>query len=76
MKREQSRILQELKESDMAVNAAQNLLNKINDVRQNRRNRVFQQFPNLKQIFDFVDANRKDFRRPVWGPVACEVEIK
>jgi structural maintenance of chromosomes protein 5 len=76
MKREQSRILQELKESDMAVNAAKHLLNKINDVRQNRRNRVFQQFPNLKQIFDFVDANRKDFRRPVWGPVACEVEIK
>jgi chromosome segregation ATPase len=76
LKREQGRINQELREAEHAVNATQTVLNKMNDVKQNRRNKVFQQFTNLKQISDFVNDNRKEFRRPVWGPIACEVEIK
>ena len=76
MKREQARVNQELREAEQTVNSAQTFLNKMNDVKMNRRNKVFQQFPNLREIADFVNKNRKEFRRPVWGPVACEVEIK
>lgn len=76
LKREQGRINQELREAEQSVSATQTVLNKMNDVKQNRRDKVFQQFPNLRQISEFVNANRKDFRRPVWGPIACEVEIK
>jgi chromosome segregation ATPase len=30
----------------------------------------------LGQIYNWLKANLKSFRRPVWGPIACEVTLK
>ena len=76
LKREQGRIFQELKEAEQLVSSTQIVLNRMNDANRNRRNKVFEQCPVLRKITDFVNANRKEFRRPVWGPIACEVEVK
>jgi chromosome segregation ATPase len=70
------RLTEEMKQVEEQIRVYQNNLNKLNDIKQARRNRVFQAFPNLKQISEIVHANRKRFRKPVWGPVACEVEMK
>jgi len=50
-------------------------LDRMNDEKTRRKERIFRQFPELEETFKWVDQNRKLFRRPIHGPVACEVEI-
>ncbi|ACI65917.1 predicted protein [Phaeodactylum tricornutum CCAP 1055/1] len=55
---------------------AQMKLAKMNDEGARRKERIFRQERNLGQIFEWLESNRDKFRRPVWGPVACEVATK
>lgn len=41
-----------------------------------RNENILSRNNNLKQAFDFVNQNRKIFRRPVHGPIVCEVSTK
>ena len=44
------------------------------DDRARRNERIFRQNRNLHETYTWVDQNRKMFRRPIWGPVVCEIE--
>ncbi len=48
---------------------------RMNDEKTRRKERIFRQYPELEETYKWVDQNRKLFRRPIHGPVACEVEI-
>jgi len=41
-----------------------------------RLQRLFAKAPNVEQAYKFIDQNRKMFRKPVWGPIAAEVQPK
>ena len=49
---------------------------KMNDEKESRRQKIFRQQPQLQKVSDWLDKNRHEFRRPVWGPVVCEVTLK
>jgi len=49
---------------------------KMNDKVRQRREHVFRSSKNLGTIAKWVDDNREMFRRPVWGPIAVEVETR
>ena len=48
----------------------------MNDARAILRQQIFRHYPNLGKICAWLDEHRTMFRRPVWGPVACEVTLK
>ena len=50
-------------------------LSRMNDEKTRRKERIFQQYPELQETYRWIDQNRKLFRRPIHGPIACEVEI-
>jgi structural maintenance of chromosomes protein 5 len=51
-------------------------LHKMNDEKANRRQKIFRQQPQLEKVCQWVDANKNEFRKPVWGPIVCEVTLK
>ena len=51
-------------------------LEKLNDSARQRTEKVFRMQPNLKRVAEWIKDNRQQFRRPVWGPVAVEVETR
>jgi len=55
---------------------AMDRLKKIQDDRAIRRERIFHREPKLGQVYQWIEENRKEFRRPVWGPIMCEVTTK
>lgn len=52
-----------------AHNNATNRLGGIQDEKQRRLNKLFSTFRGLKDAYAFVDENRKEFRKPVHGPI-------
>lgn len=54
----------------------QSKLNKVLDVKQQQRQAFFRHNPNQSKAAQWIQKNRKEFRRPVWGPVATEVVMK
>jgi len=75
-KREYDRAHTNLKQANDSIRLHENALRRINDAKTARRNQVFTQFPNLRRVAKFIEENREKFRRPVWGPVACEIDTK
>ena len=51
-------------------------LSKLQDERTQRIELVFRQQPKLKQVYDWVQANRSRFRKEVVGPIVCEMSPK
>lgn len=49
---------------------------KMNDEKAIRRQKIFRQQPQLEKVCDWLENNRNEFRRPVWGPIVCEVTLK
>jgi len=68
----------ETKYNDIAnqIHTDQSKLEKMKDEKMRRQERLFRQFPRLGKAYDFVDQNRKMFRRPIWGPIAGEILMK
>ena len=48
-------------------------LQKTLDAKAQRRTKVFQRFSELKTAYEWIQQNRKEFRKPVIGPICCEV---
>lgn len=76
IKREVNGLEHENNEMNTQAASLQNKVAKYNDEGSQRKARVFQKFPNLKLICDWLDKNRGLFRRPVVGPIACEISPK
>mmetsp|Transcript_31165 Transcript_31165/g.47542 ORF Transcript_31165/g.47542 Transcript_31165/m.47542 type:complete len:1125 (-) Transcript_31165:528-3902(-) len=74
--REFDRVQLAWRQATEEIKVHQTSLDRINDAKIARRNQVFTQFPNLRKVADFVQNNQANFRRPVWGPVACEIETR
>ena len=36
-----------------------------------RRQRLFAKAPSVAKAWEFIDNNRKMFRKPVWGPIGA-----
>eukprot|EP00804_Cyclotella_cryptica_P029179 CCRYP_005358-RB/>CCRYP_005358-RB protein AED:0.03 eAED:0.03 QI:457/1/1/1/1/0.8/5/1195/799 len=49
-------------------------LHRVQDEKKIRLNKLFGVAQHVKASYEWVDQNRKMFRRPVWGPVATEVQ--
>ena len=75
-KKECNRLNEELKEIQDESRALEEKLKKMNDEKAIRRGRIFRLLPNLEKVCKWLDENRTRFRRPVWGPIACEVVMK
>jgi len=73
---ELGRVAQQLKEREQEEQASRAKLTKMNDDRARRKERIFRQHPKLYETYSWLDQNRKMFRRPVWGPIACEITTK
>ena len=50
--------------------------NKMCDEKLNRREHIFRLQPQLGESFEWVDSNRKLFRKSIYGPIVCELSIK
>ena len=48
-------------------------LNRLKDEKTIRRNNLFGKFKNLKEAYQWIDQNRKMFRRPIHGPVGKDL---
>ena len=51
-------------------------LGRMKDDKARRNERIFRQFPKLYEAHQWLEQNRKMFRRPVWGPIVCEIITK
>ena len=51
-------------------------LAKMNDEKARRKEKIFRQFPDLDKISQWLGQHKTEFRRPVWGPIVCEVTTK
>ena len=58
-----------LEEEEEKKKEAERKLTLVNDEKTIRLNSLFGASKHAKACYDFVDNNRKIFRRPVWGPV-------
>eukprot|EP00934_Nitzschia_sp_Nitz4_P002927 Nitzschia sp. Nitz4//scaffold11_size288233//84805//88427//NITZ4_000754-RA/size288233-snap-gene-0.15-mRNA-1//1//CDS//3329534014//2917//frame0 len=75
-KREQERLLRAKAELEEEYRQAQQQMNRLQDDKARRNDRIFRSLPDLKKILDWVDQNRTKFRKSVVGPVMCEVTPK
>ena len=71
--RKQKEMFQELED---AAGRLQQKLVKMNDDGARRRENVFRNVSHIQDICNWIDKNRNQFRRPVWGPIALEVTTK
>jgi chromosome segregation ATPase len=55
------------------LSVAKRELGKMENRRQNNLDKVYKKNQQLKGAVEWVDANRKRFRRPVYGPIAADV---
>ena len=58
---------------------AEQIQSKLSDLKDEKRQQeraFFQHNPNQYKAVQWIDKNRKEFRRKVWGPIACEVSMK
>mmetsp|Transcript_29269 Transcript_29269/g.45481 ORF Transcript_29269/g.45481 Transcript_29269/m.45481 type:complete len:1125 (+) Transcript_29269:51-3425(+) len=69
----QHRNMQDLQEK---IGIENRKFQKMNDDKARRREAIFQRDQNLAATYEWVDANRKLFRRPIFGPIAIEVTTK
>jgi len=75
-KRDARTHVQQLRELEEKANDFQKKLAKMNDEGARRKERIFRQHPQLNKIHQWLEKNRKLFRRSVWGPIMCEVTTK
>lgn len=69
----QHRNMDEMKEK---IGMEDRKFQKMNDDKARRREAIFQRDRNLANTYEWVNANRKLFRRPIFGPIAIEVTTK
>lgn len=58
------------------LSAAERKHRKLCDEKANRREYIFRKQPQLGKTFEWVDSNRKLFRKAIYGPIVCELSIK
>lgn len=75
-KREHGRLVQESREVEDEVKRAQTKMHKLQDEKSRRNERIFRQQPHLKTISEWLQGNRTRFRKPVVGPIMCEIATK
>ena len=75
-KREDRKQKESFQELEEAAGRVQQKLAKMNDDGARRRENVFRNTPHMQEICNWIEKNRKLFRRPVLGPIALEVTTK
>ncbi len=68
-RRSLSQLNEEIKAVDEKAKRASQRLGKIKDEKQHRLQRLFSKHEAVKQAYMWIDNNRKEFRRPVHGPI-------
>jgi len=51
-------------------------LDRLQDEKEQRRNHVLRQFPDVRNAYNWIQNNRNAFRKEVIGPIACEISPK
>ena len=69
VKRKHQSLLATIEEEEDKKKQAKDKLDRVKDEKKNRLNVLFGASKHAKASYEFVDQNRKIFRRPVWGPV-------
>jgi len=75
IRKEQGLMLSRQVELTNLRNDLNSKLTKLDDDKARRREAIFARDPNLAASYEWIDKNRKQFRRPIHGPIACEVEV-
>jgi chromosome segregation ATPase len=75
-KREANQAQRVHKELEENAKRVQSKLIKLQDDKARRNERIFRQEPKLHEVYKWVDANRSQFRKEVWGPIMCEITPK
>lgn len=65
-----------LKELESEIERERAKLVKLQDGAKLRKERILREDVQLGEVFHYIEKNRSDFRRPVWGPIACELNPK
>ena len=72
-KRKFEKLNEKMKEIRQDKQRIQRDLQKTLDAKEQRHKKVFKRFSELKTAYEWIRQNRKDFRKPVIGPICCEV---
>lgn len=64
------------REAEDNVKTKRGKLERMKDDKRQRQERLFRIEARVGKMYEWLDANRKMFRRPVWGPVARELTMK
>jgi chromosome segregation ATPase len=65
-----------LRNLELKAKNAQGKVAKLEDDSSRRRERILRQHRDLDKVAQWIESNRGKFRRPVTGPVACEITPK
>lgn len=76
IKRQNYEITSACRDLQEGIQADNKKLDKMKDEKKRRLERLFSNQPKLGDAFQWVDQNRKMFRRPIWGPIAGEISMK
>ena len=58
------------------MDTKQRRLAAMKDEKARRNESIFARDQNLKKVYDYINSNRTIFRRPVHGPIVCEIETQ
>lgn len=77
VRRKHQNLNTKIEEEEEKKKDAEQRLNRVKDEKTIRMQALFGANKNVKVIYDFVNQNRKIFRRPVWGPIgeACYFSV-
>jgi len=75
-KRDAERKQMEFKDKRNERDELKKKLENMQDDKARRNERIFNYDTKLRETYNWVHQNRKMFRRPVWGPVVCEIATK
>jgi chromosome segregation ATPase len=72
-KRDVRQLHNQIREVEENRKHQQGKLNKLQDEKARRCERIFRQQPQLRQVFEWLQNNRNLFRKQVIGPIMCEI---
>jgi structural maintenance of chromosomes protein 5 len=58
------------------IKTLENQLRKVQDAKTQQRQKILGKDPDLKKAYEWISKNRREFRKPVVGPISCEVSTK
>lgn len=69
-------LMEQFEEAKQNAVVLQEKLGRVRDHDSQRKQNVLRADPNVAKIANYIEQNRNQFRRPVYGPIAAEITMK